>query len=89
MRENADQNNFEYGHFLRIVKEISSSWQLKVLRRIMGWMDIHFFQESMVFKLQIGSKKCKFLLLYCWANQSKDEFDKFIENLELTFDTLY
>ena len=34
-------------------------------------------------------KKCNFLSLYFSPNQSKDELDKFIKNLELTFDTRY
>lgn len=34
-------------------------------------------------------KKCNFLSLYFSPNQSKDELDKFIKTLELTFDTRY
>ena len=52
-------------------------------------LNIRFFRESMIFELQIRSKECNFLSLYRSPNQSKDKFDKFIEKLELTFDTLY
>ena len=38
MRENTDQNNFEYGHFLRSVcQEVDVSFmQLEKLRRLIG-----------------------------------------------------
>ena len=42
--------------------------------------------ESLNFELRIGGKICKFLFLYRSPSQNKDDFETFLENLELNFD---
>ena len=42
--------------------------------------------ECISFELTIGQKVCKFLSLYRSPCQNRDEFETFLENLELNFD---
>ena len=51
-------------------------------------LDIRFPQESIAFELQIGGKLCSFISLYRPPIQSYDEFVSFLDNFELTLDTL-
>ena len=49
-------------------------------------IDVKYLHESWNFELRIGGKTCKFLSLYRSPSQNKDDFKKFLENLELSFD---
>ena len=49
-------------------------------------IDIHHLQECINFHLIIGGKLCDFITLYRSPNQSHDEFNLFIKNLELNLD---
>ena len=51
-------------------------------------LDIRFLHESIVFELRIGDKLCSFISLYRSPNQSYDDFVSFLDNFELTLDTL-
>ena len=42
----------------------------------------------MNFELNIGGKICNFISLYRFPSQTQDEFEKFIDNLELNLETL-
>ena len=42
----------------------------------------------MAFELRIGDKLCSFISLYRSPNQSYDDFISFLDNFELTLDTL-
>ena len=42
--------------------------------------------ECISFELTIGGKVCKLLTLYKSPSQNRDEFEKFLDNLELNFD---
>ena len=42
--------------------------------------------ECISFELRIGGKVCKFLTLYRSPSQNRDEFETFLDNLELNFD---
>ena len=42
--------------------------------------------ECISFELRIGGKVCKFLSLYISTSQNRDEFEMFLDNLELDFD---
>ena len=44
--------------------------------------------ESLSFELRFGGKVCKFLSLYRSHSQNKDNFKRFLENLDLNFDNL-
>ena len=51
-------------------------------------LNIHYLQESISFELQVGSKICKFVSLYRSSSQTSDDFEKLIDNFEITPDTL-
>ena len=51
-------------------------------------LDIRFPHESIAFELRIGDKLCSFISLYRSPNQSSDDFVSFLDNFELTLDTL-
>ena len=51
-------------------------------------LDIRFVHESIAFDLRIGDKLCSFISLYRSPNQSYDDFASFLDNFELTWDTL-
>ena len=51
-------------------------------------LDIRFLYESIVFDLRISDKQCSFIFLYRSPNQSDDDFVLFLDNFELTLDTL-
>ena len=42
----------------------------------------------MSFELQVGSKICEFVSLYRSPSQTSNDFEKFMDNFELTLDTL-
>ena len=50
--------------------------------------DIRFLHESINFDLGIGDKRCSFDSLYRSPNQSEGDFELFLDNFELTFDSL-
>ena len=52
-------------------------------------LNIQYLQECINFKLNIGGKMCNFLSLYRSPSQTQDKFEKFIDNLELTLETLF
>ena len=47
-------------------------------------LDINYLQECISFDLKIGSKLCSIVSLYRSPSQTRDEFDKFLTNLNLT-----
>ena len=49
-------------------------------------IDVKYIHECINFELKIGGKICKFLSLYGSPSQNRDEFEKFLENLELSID---
>ena len=49
-------------------------------------IDVKYLHESLNFELRIGGRICKFLSLYRSPSQDKDDFETFMENLELNFD---
>ena len=51
-------------------------------------IDVKYLHESLHFELRTGKKICKFLSLYRFPSQSKDDFETFLENLELNFDRM-
>ena len=51
-------------------------------------LDIRFLHESIAFELRIGNKLCSFITLYRLPNQTYDDFVLFLDNFELTLDTL-
>ena len=51
-------------------------------------IDIQYLQECINFKMKIGEKLCKFIVLYRSPNQSQDELETFPKNFELNFDTI-
>ena len=38
--------------------------------------------------MKIGRKLCNFIVLYCSPSQSQDDFETFLKNLKLNFDTI-
>ena len=51
-------------------------------------LDIRFLHESIAFELRIRDKLCSFTSLYRSPNQSYDDFVSFLDNFEITLDTL-
>ena len=51
-------------------------------------LSIQYLQECINFELNIGGKICNFISLYRSTSQTQDEFEKFIDNLELNLDIL-
>ena len=51
-------------------------------------LDIRFLHKSTAFDLRIGNKLCSFISFYRSPNQSYDDFESFLDNFELTLDTL-
>ena len=51
-------------------------------------LSIQYLQECINFELSIGGKICNFISLYRSPSQTQDEFEKFIDNLELNLETL-
>ena len=51
-------------------------------------LDIRFLHESISLELRIGDKLCNFISLYRSLNQSSDDFVSFLDNFQLTLDTL-
>ena len=52
-------------------------------------LSIQYLQECINFELNIGGKICNFISLYRYPSQTQDEFEKFINNLELNLEALY
>ena len=52
-------------------------------------LDIQHLEECINFELEIGDKLCNSVALYRSPSQSQDEFEKFTNNLELNFETLF
>ena len=51
-------------------------------------LSIQYLQECINFELNIYGKTCNFISLYRSPSQTQDEFEKFIDNLELNLETL-
>ena len=54
----------------------------------MKTLNVHYIQESIRFKLQVGSKINKFVSLYQSLSETSNGFQKCTDNFELTLDTL-
>ena len=51
-------------------------------------LSIQYLQECINFELNIGGKICNFISLYKSPSQTQNEFEKFIDSLELNLETL-
>ena len=51
-------------------------------------LDINYLQECICFDLKIGSKLYSIVSLYRSPSQTRDEFDEFLTNLNLTLETI-
>ena len=51
-------------------------------------LSIQYLQECINFELNISGKICNFISLYRSPSQTEGEFEKFIDKLELNFETL-
>ena len=51
-------------------------------------IDIQFLNECINFEIRIGGKLCSFLCLYRSPSQTRDIFETFADNFELTLDTI-
>ena len=50
--------------------------------------DIHYLQECINFEIEIKDKLCNLISLYRSPNQSQDDFESFINNLECNLDSV-
>ena len=50
--------------------------------------NIHYLQECINFEIKIKDKLCNFISLYRSPNQSQDDFESFIKNLEYNLDSV-
>ena len=50
--------------------------------------NIHYLQEYINFEIKIKDKLCNFISLYRSPNQSQDDFESFINNLEYDLDSV-
>ena len=51
-------------------------------------IDIQFLNECINFEIRIGGKLCSFLCLYRSPSQTRDIFETFADNFELTLDSI-
>ena len=51
-------------------------------------INIHYLNECITFEIKLGDKICNFVSLYRSPNQSKDDFENFCNNFELTLHAL-
>ena len=51
-------------------------------------LSVQYLEECINFELNIGGKIWNFISLYRYPSQTQDEFEKFIENLELNLESL-
>ena len=51
-------------------------------------IDIQFLNKCINFEIRIGGKLCSFLCLYRSPSQTRDIFETFADNFELTLDTI-
>ena len=51
-------------------------------------LNINYLQECICFDLKIGSKLCTIVSLYRSPSQSADEFDNFLNKLNLTMESI-
>ena len=51
-------------------------------------VNINYLQECLNFEFKIGNKLCNFISLYRSPSQSQDNFETFIDNLELNIDEI-
>ena len=51
-------------------------------------LDANYLNECISFEFRIGGKVCKFLSLYRSHSQNRDEFETFLDNLDLNFDQM-
>ena len=51
-------------------------------------IDIQFLNECINFEIKIGEKLCSFLCLYRSPSQTRDIFETFVDNFELTLDSI-
>ena len=51
-------------------------------------IDIQFLNECRNFEIRIGGNLCSFLCLYRSPSQTRDIFETFADNFELTLDTI-
>ena len=51
-------------------------------------IDIQYLQECINFEMKIGEKLCNFIVLYRSPSQSQDEFETFLNNIDLNLDTI-
>ena len=51
-------------------------------------VNINYLQECLNFEVKIGNKLCNFISLYRSPSQSQDNFETFIDNLELNIDEI-
>ena len=64
-------------------------WCLHLLQKLFTFASfIQYLQECINFEFNIGGKICNFISLYRSPSQTQDEFEKFIDNLELNLETL-
>ena len=51
-------------------------------------ISINYLSECMNFEIMIGNKICNFITLYRSPSQNQDDFQAFIDNLEMNLETL-
>lgn len=50
-------------------------------------VNINYLNECIRFEIKIGNKLCSFIILYRSPSQSQDEFETFLDNLELNLES--
>ena len=51
-------------------------------------LDITYLQECLNFEIKIRRKTCNFVCLYRYPSQNNDQFETFLENLNLNLDQI-
>ena len=51
-------------------------------------ISVNYLSECMNFEIMIGNKICNFITLYRSPSQNQDDFQAFIDNLEMNLETL-
>ena len=66
----------------------NTRWCLDLSKKLfLRVLSIQYLQECIDFELNIGGKVCNFIFLCRYPSQTQDEFEKFIDKLELNLKT--
>ena len=76
---------YKVDHPLNIKQGVGIYYKISLPLKI---KNIQYLQKCINFKIKIKDKLCNFITLYCSPNQCQDDFESFINNMELNLDSI-